>query len=165
MKLEIDINKINLNIDKANIELIKTEIKAGKTPKIPPELANAVLKLTKSSLKSIEAGDKCLQARIKENEAKIKYLEAAVKTQEERKKSATTDSYIRSIDLAELELIEIMLRLKFEKMRGEAVRSHIRDVEACAKYYCKPAAELRKTYLKFDKVIDKKNFILFLKHE
>ncbi|MDR1103735.1 MAG: hypothetical protein LBK92_00005, partial [Endomicrobium sp.] len=120
---------------------------------------------TKSSLKSIEAGNKHTQARLKENEAKIKYLEAAIKTQEEREKSPTNDLHIISIELAELELIEIMSRLKFEKVRGETVRAYIKDVEAYAKHYCKPAAELRKIYLKFDKVVDKKNFISFLKHD
>jgi chromosome segregation ATPase len=164
-KLQIDINKINVNIDKANIELIKAEIKAGKTPKIPLELANAALKVTKSSLKSLEAGNKHTQARLKENEAKIKYLEAAIKTQEEREKSTTNDLYIRAIELAELELTEIMSRLNFEKVRGEAVQAHIKDVEACAKHFCKPTAELRKIYLKFDKVVDKKNFVSFLKHD
>ncbi|MDR2351141.1 MAG: hypothetical protein LBD56_00455 [Endomicrobium sp.] len=165
MKLELDINKINVNIDKANIELIKAEIKAGKTPKIPLELAKAVLKLTNSSFKSIEAGNKHLQARLKENEVKIKYLKACIKTQEEREKSTTNDLYIKMIEFAELELIEIMSRLKFEKMRGETAQARINDVEACAKHLCKPMAELRKTYLKFDKVVDEKNFISFLKHE
>ncbi|MDR0399305.1 MAG: hypothetical protein LBH33_05915 [Endomicrobium sp.] len=166
MKLELDINKVNVNIDKANIELIKAEIKAGKTPKIPLELAYAVLKFTKSSSKVIEAGNKCLQVRIKENEAKIKYLEATIKTQEEREKSTAKDSsYIRSIEVADLELIETMSRLKFEKVRGEAAQARINEVEACVKYFCKPMTELRKTYLKFEKVVDEKNFILFLKHE
>jgi hypothetical protein len=165
MKLELDINKINVNIDKANIELIKAEIKAGKTPKIPLELAKAVLKLTKSSSKIIEAGNKCLQVRIKENEAKIKYLEAFIKTQEERKKSITKDSYLKSIEVAELELVEMMSKLKFEKVREETARSRINEVEACVKYFCKPMAELRKTYLKFEKIVDEENFILFLKHE
>jgi len=160
-KLELDINKNNVNIDKANIELIKAEIKAGKTPKIPLELAYAVLKFTKSSFKSLEAGHKHIQARLKENEVKIKYLEAFIKTQEEREKSTTKDLYIKSIELAELELIEIMSRLKFEKAQGETAQARINDVEACAKYFCKPMAELRKTYLKFDKVVDEKNFVSF----
>jgi hypothetical protein len=165
MKLELDINKINIKIDKANIELIKAEIKAGKTPKIPLELAKAVLKLTKSSSKIIETGNKCLQVRIKENEAKIKYLKTNIKTEEEREKSAAKDSYIKSIEVAELQLVEMMSKLKFEKVREEVARSRTNEVEACAKYFCKPMTELRKTYLKFDKVVDKKNFILFLKHE
>jgi hypothetical protein len=58
-----------------------------------------------------------------------------------------------------------MSKLKFEKVRGETVQAHIKDVEAYAKHCCKTKAELRKTYLKFDKLIDEKNFILFLKHE
>ncbi|MDR2818150.1 MAG: hypothetical protein LBB37_01745 [Endomicrobium sp.] len=164
-KLESEINNINLNIDKANIKLIKAEIKAGKTPKIPLELANAVLKLTKSSLKSIEAGHKYAQAQLKEKEARIKYLETNIKTQEEREKSTINDLYIKSIELADLELIEIMSRLEFEKARGETAQARINDVEACAKYFCKPMAELRKTYLKFEKVVDEKNFVSFLKHE
>lgn len=64
-----------------------------------------------------------------------------------------------------MELIEIMSRLKFEKAQGETAQARINDVEACAKYFCKPMAELRKTYLKFDKVVDEKNFVSFLKHE
>jgi peptidoglycan hydrolase CwlO-like protein len=165
MKLELDINFINVKIDKANIELIKAEIKAGKTPKIPLKLAKAVLKLTKSSSKIIETGNKCFQVRIKENEAKIKYLKTNIKTEEEREKSATKDSYIKSIEVAELQLVEMMSMLKFEKVREEAARSRINEVEACVKYFCKPMTELRKTYLKFDKVVDEKNFMLFLRHE
>jgi hypothetical protein len=164
-KLESEINNINLNIDKANIKLIKAEIKAGKTPKIPLELANAVLKLTKSSLKSIEAGHKYAQAQLKEKEARIKYLETNIKTQEEREKSTTNDLYIKRLEFAELELIEIMSRLKFEKVRGETAQARINDVETYAKHYGKAYTELRKTYLKFDKVVDEKNFVSFLKHE
>ncbi|MDR2251382.1 MAG: hypothetical protein LBD98_00895 [Endomicrobium sp.] len=82
-------------------------------------MAKAVLKLTKSSLKSIEAGIKFTQAQLKENEVKIKYLETNIKTQEDREKSDTNDLYIRNIELADLELIEIMSKLKFEKKRGE----------------------------------------------
>jgi hypothetical protein len=128
-------------------------------------LAKAVLKLTKSSFKSLEAGHKYLQARLKENEVKIKYLEAGIKTQEEREKSTTNDLYIKMIEFADLELIGIMSKLKLEKVREETVQAHIKDIEACAKHLCKPMAELRKTYLKFGKVVDEKNFILFLKHE
>jgi septal ring factor EnvC (AmiA/AmiB activator) len=165
MKLELDINKIDVNIDKANIELIKAEIKAGKTSKIPLELANAVLKSTKSLSKVIEAENKCFQARIKENEAKIKYLEATIKTQEERKKSATKDLLIKNIELAELGLVEMMLKLEFEKAQEEMARARTNDVEACVKHYYKPLTKLRKTYLKFDKAIDEKNFVSFLQHE
>jgi hypothetical protein len=58
-----------------------------------------------------------------------------------------------------------MARLKFEKVRGETTQARIKDVESCAKHYWKPEAELRKIYLKFDKAVDKKKFISFLKHD
>jgi hypothetical protein len=119
-----------------------------------------VLKLTKFSLKSIEAGLKFPQAQLKEKEARIKYLETNIKTQEERGKSTTNDLYIKMIEFAELELIEIMSRLKFEKVRGETLQSHIKDIEAYAKHYGKTQAELRKIYLKFDKVVDEKNIVV-----
>jgi hypothetical protein len=165
MKLQLDISKIDLNIDKANIELIKAEIKAGKTPKIPLELAKAALKFTKSTPKAIEAGNKLLQARIKENETKIKYLEAAVKEQEETKKRDAKDSHIRSIEVAEFQLAETMLKVKLLKAREETSRACTNETKACVKLLCKPLAELRKTYLKFDKAVDEKNFISFLRHE
>jgi hypothetical protein len=58
-----------------------------------------------------------------------------------------------------------MSKLELDKAREETILMQIKDIKTCAKTYYKSKAKLRKIYLKFDKVIDKKNFVLFLKHD
>jgi predicted ABC-type ATPase len=169
IKLEIDIDKINLKIDKANIELIKAEIKAGKTPKIPLDLAKSLIKRTMSWIKLNETTIKIKQAEIKENVANIKYfeniLETGEKSREINKNTNHSYAYIQTtnIEIAELYDKRAMLILKLEQARKATAYAKIKEAQAGVEF-CKLTHKVCKTFLKFNKSVDRNNFISFLNH-
>jgi septal ring factor EnvC (AmiA/AmiB activator) len=169
-KFRLDIDKINLSIDKANIELIKVEIKAGKTPKIPLEIAKVLVRRNSALFRVNEATIKIKQAEIKEAKANIKYFENIVetgtKTDEIRRNTNDSYDYIcaTNIEIAELKVKRAALILKLEQARREIAQARIKEAQAGAEF-SKIQHKLCKTFVKLNKVIDKKNFISFFNHD
>jgi transcriptional antiterminator Rof (Rho-off) len=170
-----DFDNINFNIDKTKIKLIKAEIKAGKTPKIPLEIAKSMVKYNNPQIKIDKTIVKTYQAKIKEKEAYVKYFKSYLEIGDKEKKirKNTNDLgdydlsgyiYNTNIEIAKMYNKQAILRLKLKQAQNERAKAEIKEAQAKAEF-SKVSYEFCQIFLKFDKVINKKDFMSHYRHD